>query len=284
MEVMEKQILIPEKFSSLKARVLDKEDRDFYQEVEKGTAKEFGKKSRAYKTIMNGIDVKNVRGSNFFWLTNLKSYLPKNKRALSLGDMEFINGENEEFFNGFSAGVPELILRTEKTLYPQNEYLLEDFVNRINCVKWEKYDFNSDRPLRISDLELIKDESSENEYGLLLKIGDKTKINFDERFAHKNYGKNIKFGQKNKRFWTGKNGLSTIYLGIDSYLIDPENAKSRDMNGSLYSCDGALDGRSHANWTRRVVLVENNDFPNMRNHKKKSNSFKELCKRGGYLI
>ena len=56
-------------------------DADFYKSVEEGTAKKFGKDSRAYKIIMNGINPQNATGSNFLFNTEAGLYLPEGKRV-----------------------------------------------------------------------------------------------------------------------------------------------------------------------------------------------------------
>jgi len=217
------------------AGVLNKEDKEFYQEVKRKTAEKFGENSLAYRTITNEIDTENVKGFQFFWNTNLGLYLPKNKNIVSLEDVEAINDLDEKFFTGFSSGIPEIILKTEKTSYDKNRYILGNLVKQINE---HKYEFGSENPLRISGLELVKDENSKNEYGLLLKIGNDTKVTNDKRFVYSNDGKSIQFGEKQKRILTGKEGLSGIYLS---------------EKGNLYSWSEVLDSTITNGW---VILKE----------------------------
>jgi len=214
---MTKQIqIIPKNLVFPTARVLDKEDRELYQEASRKTAEKFGKDSRAYKTITNGIDVENITGSQFFWNTNLGFYLPKNQKVISLQDAEEINNLYENFFNGFYTDIPLIVLRTSTTSWKPNKQILENLVKQV---KGEKLSFSSDNPLVISNLELVKDKNPKNEYGLLLKIGSETKMENDSRFAYSNDSKRIPFGEKQKTFYTQENGLSGGFLSRYSNLI-----------------------------------------------------------------
>ena len=88
--------------------------------------------------------------------------------------------------------------------------------NLVKQVKAKGYEFDSENPLRISGLEFIKDENQENKYGLLLKVGNDTKIINDDRFA---YSKNeIQLGNENRPLHTKENGLSRVFLGADCDL------------------------------------------------------------------
>lgn len=227
--------LIPKNVKFPEARILGKEQRELYNEVDRKTAENFGKDSLAYKTILNGINTKDVTGSQFFWNTNLGIYLPAKQKVVSLEDMEEINDLDESFFKVFYSDAPEIILRTETPSWKNNEHILKNLVKQV---KKEKYEFSSENPLRISGLNLVKDKNSKNFYGLFLKIGNDTKITNDERFAYSNNGKEIPFGKKTKGFYTKENGLSRC--GLD-----------RDWDLDLYYgdlADSSSDGR--------VVLVD----------------------------
>jgi len=207
--------LIPKNVKFPEARILGKEQRELYNEVDRKTAENFGKDSLAYKTILNGINTKDVTGSQFFWNTNLGIYLPAKQKVVSLEDMEEINDLDESFFKVFYSDAPEIILRTETPSWKNNEHILKNLVKQV---KKEKYEFSSENPLRISGLNLVKDKNSKNFYGLFLKIGNDTKITNDERFAYSNNGKEIPFGKKTKEIYTEENGLSRCYLYGDSVL------------------------------------------------------------------
>lgn len=199
----------------LGAKVLGKDEKEFYLEIAIKTAEKYGKHSLAYKTITNGINISKVSGVHFFWVSNISSYLPQHQRVISLKDMEMIADSDESFFSGFYSYVPEVILRSEIPIYPNERYILEDLVRQI---KNEKHEFSSEKPLRISGLELVKDQNLDNAYGLLMKVCSGTKISIDKRFSFSNSGKEIPFGRNTKNSWTGKNGLSAICQGGGSYL------------------------------------------------------------------
>ena len=233
--------LIPKNVKFPEARILGKEQRELYNEVDRKTAENFGKDSLAYKTILKGINTKDVTGSQFFWNTNLGIYLPAKQKVVSLEDMEEINDLDESFFKVFYSDAPEIILRTETPSWKNNEHILKNLVKQV---KKEKYEFSSENPLRISGLNLVKDKNSKNFYGLFLKIGNDTKITNDERFAYSNNGKEIPFGKKTKEIYTRENGLSRCYLGRYSVLDS--------FNDSLRVCSYLAFSNSDG----RVVLVD----------------------------
>jgi len=209
--------------------------KELYQEVDRKTSEKFGENSLAYKTITNGIYTKNIKGSQFFWNTNLGVYLPKNQRVVSLREMENIHDLDENFFSGFYTDTPQVVLRTNKDLYSKNQSILENLVKQV---KKEGFEFSPENPLVISNLRLIKDKNSNNLYGLTLELGDNSVLKNDSRFAYSKSGEKIQFGSKDKTVYNNKdNGLSRVCLNGNCNL----NARS----GNLASSDD--DGR--------VVLV-----------------------------
>ena len=211
-QIILKEIIYPE------AIVLDNSEKwiqELYKEADRKIAEKFGEVSLAYKTTKKGIDIRNVTGSQFFWNTNLGLYLPKNQKAISLKDMEEINDQDENFFKGFYTDAPQIVLRTNKPSWEQNEYILENLVKQV---KKQGFDFSPENPLIISDLELVKDNNPKNQYGLLLKIGKDTSLENDSRFAYSNNIKQIPFGEKQKNVYTKENGLSRVCLGGDGDL------------------------------------------------------------------
>jgi len=225
---MAKRIQINPKQEAIVLDNSEKWIKELYQEADRKTAEKFGKNSLAYKTITNGIARENVTGSQFFWNTNLGLYLPKTQKVILLEDMEQINDLDESFFKGFCADPSQNVLRTEIPSYDKNKYILRHLIKQI---KGEKYGFSSENPLIISNLELIKDRwNFGNEYGLLLKIGNDTKIQNDKRFAYLNNAKPIDFGEKTKTIYTKQNGLSGVYLyrGVDLYSWDDDLGISCD--------------------------------------------------------
>jgi len=214
-----------------KAEILEKnkENQELYQEVVKKTAEKFGENSSAYKTILNGINIKNVMGSQFFWNNNLNVYLPVEKRVMTLEDAENIEFANPNFTRGIYVDTTNLCLRTKIPSRENNKQVLGYLERQLKAEKINgaSIDFSFENPIILSDLELIKDSNSDNFYGIKLKIGDDTKIVYDKRFASKN--DKIKLGNE-KKLWTKKDGLSRVYLGGDSCVfsndVDLQNSYS----------------------------------------------------------
>lgn len=189
---------------------------EIYQETKAKTREKFGENSLARKKIMNGIDCENGRGSNFLFNNEANLSLPESQKVILLEDTERIYSSvdtNNFFDNSFYTDVREIILRTGIPTYDANKYILENLVKQV---QEEKYEFSSENPLRISGLELVKDNNSKNKYGLLLKIGQDTKIINDKRFAHQN--NTIQLGNQTKTLYTKENGLSRVYLNRNDYL------------------------------------------------------------------
>lgn len=225
--------ILPKNITFPKAIVLDKGYKELYEEADRKTAEKFGEDSLAYKTITNGIDIKNVTGSQFFWNANLNLYLPNNMKVTELSDWEDINDINKDFLKGFYKDSAQIVLRTKNPSWDKNKYILNDLVKQFRV-----FDFSPENPLLITDLELVKDDNPKNEYGLLLKIGSDTKRKNDKRFAYSNNGKRIPFGKGNKKSYAKENGLSGVYLC---------------KKGNLYS---KCDALANSNNVGRVVVKD----------------------------
>lgn len=184
---------------------------ELYKETQAKTKEKFGENSQAYKTIMNGINPEKATGSQFFFNNEMNLYLPKGQKVIMLDGLERIysSSEADNLFDGsFYTDTPEIILRTETASLERNKQLLENLVKQV---KAQDYGFSSENPLRISNFELIKDDNEDNEYGILLNIGDNTKMINDKRFA---YSKNtIQLGNQTKKLYTKEKGLSRLYVG-----------------------------------------------------------------------
>lgn len=239
-QIIPKGIVYPE------AIVLDDSEkwiRELYQEADAKTAEKFGKNSLAYKTITNGIDIENVTGSQFFWNTNLGKYLPKNQRVILLQDMEKINDQDENFFKGFYTDSPQIVLRTDQSSWKPNKYILENLVKQV---KKQGFEFSSENPLIISNLELAASKSSKNQYGLLLKIGKDTRVENDSRFAYSNNEKQIQFGENKKTIFTKEKGLSRVCLYRGGLLdSDYDGLASSGGGGRVVVLDA--EGVAHGN-------------------------------------
>jgi len=218
-----------------RATILDKEHQELYKEVFVKTAEKFGEDSPACKKITNGISATNVTGSQFFWNTNLQQYLPSGQRIINLSDIETINSIDETFLKGIYSDTRQVVLRSNKPSWNQNKYILENLVKQVD--KDHSYSFSAENPLVISNLELIQDNNPQNKYGLLLKIGEGTTIQNDERFAHSNNQSRIQFGQKTKTVWTKENGLSRLYVYDDDLYSRYDNLANSGDNGRVVVVD-----------------------------------------------
>lgn len=234
-----------------KAIVLDKEHQELYREVFAKTAEKFGKDSPAYKTITNGISITNVTGSQFFWNTNLQQYLPSRQRVANLSDMEAINDIDETFLVGFYSDSPEIVLRSNKPSRNKNKYILENLVKQID--KDHPYSFSTKNPLIISNLELIQNDNAQNQYGLLLRIGECTKMQNDERFAHSKNQSRIQFGQNTKKVWTKENGLSRLYVRDDGLDSEDDDFADSGANGRVVVVDAeGIDSKKLGEYITKV--------------------------------
>jgi len=189
-------------------------DSKLYQEVAKGVAEKFGKDSRAYQTLMNGINTENGTGSQFFFNTEAELYLPEDQRVARLADLGKIYDADTSFFKGIYTDTPELVLRTDTPSWKNNTQILENLVGQA---RERGLEFSSDNPLVLSGLELTRDDNRDNPYGILVKMGDSTVAVNDPRF---DYGKDkIQFGNKTKTLWTKDKGVSGVFFGGSGSVV-----------------------------------------------------------------
>lgn len=187
--------------------ILDKEEKELFEEVRAKAKEEFDGRSKAFKNIVNGIDFENINGSQFFFNIYLNKFLPKEKRVINLYDVEaIINCIGKEYFEDMYCDTTDLILRSTILEEPKNKYILENLVEQL---KYERVKFSKEEPVIISGLELIKDSNPKNEYGLLLKLGQDTDFRHDSRFAYSSFG-DQKFGNISIEFHNGEDGLSRV--------------------------------------------------------------------------
>jgi hypothetical protein len=196
-------------------------DIELYKETEARIKEKFRKGSLAHKTIMNGINPRGGTGSQPFFNTEMNSYLRKGQRVITLEDFE--GGSSLGIVKDASGkvvnfGIMDMILRTKIDSFSKNKQILDYLVERV---EQKGFSFSSEIPLRLSNLELIKDDNLENEYGLLFEIGKNTKIVSDSRFAYRN--KNIQIGNLNLELSTRKTGLSKLYWWGPNQLISCES-------------------------------------------------------------
>lgn len=185
--------------------------REIYKETEARSKEKFGENSLAFKTIMNEIDSEDGKGSHFFFNNEVNLYLPEEQKVISLEDVERIYSfyNADYFFHQLNLTISEIILRTEIPSRKWNKNILENLVKQV---KYEKKDFSPQNPLRISGLELIKDNNPENIYGLFLNLGQDTKMINDKRFAYAYLAGYIQLGNTTQKKVTKEEGLSDIYF------------------------------------------------------------------------
>ncbi|MEN8179567.1 MAG: hypothetical protein ABFS39_13250 [Pseudomonadota bacterium] len=58
------------------ARIQGKADSNIYLKATRKASEQFGQDSAAYRTITQGIDAKNAKGSQYFWTVYLNACLP----------------------------------------------------------------------------------------------------------------------------------------------------------------------------------------------------------------
>lgn len=215
---------------------------DLYKTVAEGTAEKFGEDSRAYQTVINGVDAEAGTGSQFFFNTEVELYLPKGQRVVRRDDIGRINDADSSFFDGtFYTDTTELVLRTSTPSWKNNAKILENLVEQA---KKRGLKFSPDNPLVFSGLESVRDDDSKNPYGVLLQIGNQTAVTNDTRFA---YGKDsIQLGNQSKKLWTKENGLSRVYLNRGGVVgSNDDNLRDSGDNGRVVVFDA--EGVSNEN-------------------------------------
>jgi len=189
------------------------EHRELYEEVATKAKEEFGARHRASKMILNGIDVKNCKGSQFFWNTYLNQFLPKGQGVMTLSDLEAIFSTDRSFFRGFYTDMTSVVLRSDEDV-ESNQYILKNLTGQLQR---EGFTYSPENPALISGLKLVKDKNTRNKSGLLLEIGENTEIVNDSRFASGN--NKIQLGNSEIDLYTKSKGLSRLCLLGVSYLF-----------------------------------------------------------------
>ncbi len=221
--------------------ILDKEEQEIFHEARVKAKEEFGEKSQAYQSIIQGIDFEKVTGSQFIFNNYLNKFLPKEKRVITLDDVQTI----KDYFQGPYFGdayydTTDLIIRSATPSYPKNKYVLEHLVKQINN---EKILFSKEEPLILSNLELIQDQNPKNKYGILLRLGKDTTFKNDSRFAYSSLDEQ-KFGNNLMLFTKEEEGISRIGVNGDS-MIDSEtyNLTQSDKDNRISIIDKVLYSR-----------------------------------------
>jgi hypothetical protein len=201
-------------------------DVSLYKAVAEGTAEKFGDSSRAYQTIMNGIDSKTGTGSQFFFNTEAGLYLPKGKRVARFDDLSRVYGADSTFFEGFYTDTSEIVLRSDTLSRKENRQILENLVAQV---KERGLEFSPENPLVLSGLRFVRDDSKDNHYGILLEMGDSTVAVNDPRFDYRK--DTITFGNHSVKLWTKKEELSRVYFNGDG-SVRSSNGDGRGSSGN----------------------------------------------------
>ncbi len=219
------------------ARFLDKgkkEDRGLIEDAFSKIGNKYGKESHAYKSVINGISLSNLTGSQTFFSIELGFTLPEDMRVASLEDWGKIFSEprNKTFMHGFCSSIPEIILRSGEEYFKKDIMIARDLGKKLSL---EDYEFSPERPLLMQGINLEASQNGSNAYGVSFKI-DGADIKNDERFAAKR--DEIGIGKVTKKLITDFYGLSGLEIIGARYV----NSKVKDLAKS--------DPRG------RIVLIE----------------------------
>jgi len=210
--------------------------KELYEEVFRKTAEKFGKGSLAYVLTTNEISKENMTGSNFLWCNEVNIYLPKEKRVMTIKDMEGIIAENPLFFKGHYANTTQGILRTDESFYNKSELLVKNLATKLKTrkIKGAPIEYSPEKPLVISGLEIVQDKKNPDKgYGLLLNPTSKTTFETDTRFTHKSQNpRKQEFGGVEKTLWTREDGFAGVGAYVESVVL------SYCDNLSFSYCDG----------------------------------------------
>jgi len=154
---MSKKLVVPPRFESgFQADIAGSE---LYQRVAEETQRKFGRDSKQYYAVMDGINPENGTGSQFFFNTQLGLYLSEGQRVARFDDWGRIANDDltkpteKKFFDGtFWTVSTELILRTKTPSYEPNTQFLDALVSQVGQEK-----FSPDKPLRIFGFGLVED-------------------------------------------------------------------------------------------------------------------------------
>jgi len=231
--------------------VLNKEEQEIFHEARVKAKEEFGEKSKAYQSIIQGIDFEKITGSQFFFNNYLNNFLPKEKRVITLNDIQTMQDYFEDsYFGDAFYDTTDLILRSVTPIYSKNKYVLEYLVKQINN---EKILFSKEEPLIISKLELIQDQNPKNKYGILLRLGEDTTFKNDSRFAYSSPDEQ-KFGKNLILFSKEEEGISRIGANGDR-IIDSQtsNLIQSDKDSRISIIDKVLYSRELAEY---LTIIE----------------------------
>ena len=219
-----KVTILPKNVRIPTAKVLDSSDSELYGEIRAKTAEKFGEGSRAYATVMDGINPGKATGSQFFFNTEAGLYLPKGQRVATLDDWDAIWTSDPTFLRGNYSDVSAIVLRSETPTYEKNTQVLGDLAKQA---KDRDLEFSPENPLIVRNPTLVADTRSENKYGLLIKLSENPEdTSNDSRFASET--KSFEIGGSNSTLWTKSGGLSRVYLSrsgnVDSGNDDLSNS------------------------------------------------------------
>lgn len=208
---------------SYKGIILNKEDHsEIYKEAFSKASETFGKNSLAYKTITNGINEKNVTGSQFFWNTWLDQVGSLPGKIMLLEDWGKALSKDSNLVKGFYTDMPQLLLRSDKATWDKNQYLINDLSKKLKG----QIEYSPENPILITGVKLKPSKAKDNEYGINLDITD-AEIKSAPEFAQSH--NKIKMGNIEKPLWTKSAGLSWLCLfedGLGSNFVDLAGSSS----------------------------------------------------------
>lgn len=211
--------------SKYKIRILNKEeDKELYRKIQTKIAERFhGTENQAYKMSIHGIDIENVKGSQIIWNNLVNLYIPKKETVLNWEDLQKIYEVELNILIGKYAETTSLCLKTKIPSMKKNKKFLESLVKQIKGDFSEFKYFSKDNPIVISGMDFERDDDTENYYGLLPKLNEKTKIKYDQRLADDK--EEIEIGKIKKRLRSKAEGMSKIsadgndYIDVDNSLL-----------------------------------------------------------------
>lgn len=211
-------------------------NKELYQETDAKIAEKFGRDSKAYKIIRTGINLDKGTGSSFLWNNEVNLCLPKEQIIMDWKDLQGIYNVNPTLFKGHYSDSLNIILRSDIPSWDNNREFLNSLVEQVKGDFSQFKDFSNENPIVLSGIESVKDDNSENFYGLLPRLNEKTKIQYDSRFVCSK--EKIIMGDITKKLLRKRDGLSGIFAG-----------GLNDVN----SDDGNLSGSNNNGW---IIVVE----------------------------
>jgi hypothetical protein len=253
-------------------RFLDNTDAKIFDWIQEKGREEFGKNSLQYETLMGGIDFKKGNHVNLFFSLYLNQNLSGKMKVPSIEDLARISTIHENVFDSIYCYSRDVLLTCEKQDFKKNNSLLENLAKQV---REKKYDFSAKNPLVISGLTVEADKSSDNEYGLLLKVSDETTFRNDLRYSSQTPPKfdiidySIPSEGEGLGITTlGVNGNRNIYANQEDFLSVDEN----DRIGIVYSAD---NGKQLKEYLEKIEIMKTAEAERIRSELDIISKFKD---------